>query len=380
MNRLYLRHFLPLALICSFAAFAQEKPADSKPAASPAQTQAPAATPAPAQTAPQPAASVADTSPLAQRLAENVRARFKVPANVKIEISPRRASELTGYDVVTVTLVEGEKRSPHDFYLSRDGNTLAQLSKMDVSKYPFETAGRPSLGPEDAKVTVIVYDDFQCPYCARGYKTLMHQVLPDYKDKIRVVYKDFPLYDIHPWAIHAAVDANCLFAQSNDAYWDFADYVHGNQDAIRGENRPLPDQFAALDKSALDYGKKRNLDGAKLDACVKGQDSSAVMASSRYGEHALGIDATPTIFINGSRYDGAVPEDALREALNSALKDAGVTPPQSKTGMNVITDPNAVKDVLNKLAPGAKPGTAAGNTPPPAKAPAADASAPPKQD
>ena len=299
-----------------------------------------------------------------------------MPANVKIEVSQGRPSELSGYDVVTVTLVEGDKRSPHDFYLSKDGNTLAQLSKMDVSKYPFETAGRPSVGAQDAKVTVIVYDDFQCPYCARGYKTLMHDVLPDYKDKVRIIYKDFPLSDIHPWAIHAAVDANCLFAQSNDAYWDFADYVHGNQAAIRGENRPLPDQFAALDHSALDYGKKHNLDSSKLDSCVKAQDSSAVMASSRYGERALGIDATPTIFINGSRYDGAVPEDDLREALNTALKDAGVTPPPSKTGANVINDPNAVKDVLNKLAPGAKPGTASA-TPAPAKAPA-DASAPPK--
>ncbi|HEV2112835.1 MAG TPA: thioredoxin domain-containing protein, partial [Terriglobales bacterium] len=356
---------------------------DSKPAASPAQPQ-PATAQSQAPSAAQPAAPTkpatppADNSPTALRLAENVRARFKVPVNVKIEISQPRPSELSGYDVVTVTLAEGDKRSPHDFYLSKDGNTLAQLSKMDVSKYPFDTAGRPSLGPADAKVTVIVYDDFQCPYCARGYKTLMHQVLPDYKDKIRIVYKDFPLSEIHPWAIHAAVDANCLFAQSTDAYWDFADYVHGNQGVIKGENRPLPDQFAALDKSAEEYGKKHNVDAAKLDACVKAQESSAVMASSRYGERALGIDATPTIFINGSRYDGAVPEDDLRAALNDALKNAGVTPPPSKSATSVVNDPNAVKDVLNKLGPAAKPGPQSNGNPAPAK-PAADPVPPPKQ-
>ena len=269
-------------------------------------------------------------------------------------MGPRRASELSGYDLVNITLIDGDRHSPHDFYLSKDGGTLAQLSKMDISKDPFDTSGRPSLGPKDAKVTVIVYDDFQCPYCARGHKTLMHGVLPDYKDKIRIVYKDFPLYDIHPWAIHAAVNANCLADQNNDAYWDFADYVHGNQGAIRGDNRPLSDQFATLDHSTLDYGKKHNLDGAKLDACVKAQDSSAVMASSKYGEKALGIDATPTIFINGARFDGAMPADDLRAALNTALHDAGVSPPAGKTGTNGGNDPNGPKDVLNKVSPGAQ--------------------------
>ena len=276
---------------------------------------------------------------------------------------------------MTVTLVEGDKRSPHDFYLSKDGNTLAQLSKMDVSKFPFDTGGRPSIGAKDAKVTVLVYDDFQCPYCARSYKTMMHSVFPDYKDKVRIVYKDFPLAEIHPWAVHAAVDANCLFDQSNDAYWDFADYVHSNQGAIKGDNRPLPDQLAALDKSAEDYGKRRNLNATKLEACVKAQDSAAVMASSRYGERALGIDATPTIFINGTRFDGAVPEEDLRAALNDALKDAGVTPPPAKAASNVVNDPSAVKDVLNKLSPASKPG--ATGTPAAAK-PATDAAPPPK--
>ena len=346
MSSKYRALLLSLVLSLSLGVLAQNKP--TEPASSAAQNPAAAAGQAP---------TPAMDSATSQRIEQNIRARFKVPASVKVEVSPRKPSEISGYDLVTITLVDGSKHSPHDFYLSKDGGTLAQLSKMDISRDPFDTAGRPSLGPKDAKVTVIVYDDFECPYCARGYKTLMHDLLPDYKDKIRIVYKDFPLYDIHPWAIRAAVDANCLADQNNDAYWDFADFVHGNQAAIKGENRPLPDQFGALDHSALDYGKKHNLDGAKLDACVKAQDSSAVMASSKYGERALGIDATPTIFINGTRFDGAVPAEELRAALNTALQDAGVAVPAGKSGANIINDPNAVKDVMNKLGvqpPGAK--------------------------
>src|SRR5947207_1704419 len=276
-------------------------------------------------------AGAADSTDLRHRIEKNVRAHFKVPNRVQIEVSQPRPSELNGYDAATVTLISGEKRNPYEFYVSKDGKTLAQLNKLDVSQDPFEVAGRPSRGAADAKVTVIVWDDFQCPYCAIGYKTLFSDVLPQYQDRVRVVYKDFPLMEIHPWAVHAAVDANCLFAQSNDAYWDYAGYVHSNQKEIRGADQPLAKQLAALDASALDAGKKYKMDLPKLQACVKAQDDKAVQASAKYGEQALGIDATPTIYINGTKLDGAVPADELRSALNNALHEAGVPAPEIKS-------------------------------------------------
>lgn len=278
------------------------------------------------------AASAASTTPTleqAKRIEQNVRAHFKVPARIRIEVGALRPSDLAGFDAVTITVVNGERRNPYDFYLSKDGNTLAQLTKMDVSQNPFDTTGRPSRGAGNAKVDVVVWDDFQCPYCAMGYKILFDEVLPQYKDNVRVVYKDFPLTEIHPWATHAAVDANCLFAQSNDAYWDFAAYVHGNQKQIRGENRPLPDQFAALDHSAFDTGKKYSLDAAKLEGCVKTQDASGVLASVKYGDKSLGIDSTPAIYVNGTLLvGGAVPAEEVEAAIDEALRMAGAPVPE----------------------------------------------------
>lgn len=317
--------------------------------------------PAASSAAPQPDASSAApsqaNSEVRQRIEDNIRAHFKIPSNVKVEVGAIGPSDMPGYDGVKVTLVNGDRRSPYDFYISKDGKTLAQLNKMDVSQNPFDVAGRPSRGPADAKVTLLVYDDFQCPYCARAYKTLFSEIYPEYKDKVRIVYKDFPLYEIHPWALHAAVDANCLFAQSNDAYWDFADYVHLNQGEIKGENRPIEQQYAALDQSATKYGDKHNLDKTKLDACIKAQDNKDVMASVKYGETTLGLDATPTMFLNGSRMDGAVPADALREEFDAALRDAGVTPPAHPTNAKdakIVNDSNAVKNVLKAVTPPAK--------------------------
>jgi len=134
--------------------------------------------------------------------------------------------------------------------------------------------------------------------------------------------------EIHPWAIHAAVDANCLAAQNGDAYWDFADYLHANQKEISSE-KTRDGQNAALDKLAIQQGQKHNLDASKLQACVKAQDDSAVRASQREGDK-LGVSATPAMFVNGQKVDGAVPIEEVRAVLDSALRDAGVAPPEHK--------------------------------------------------
>jgi protein-disulfide isomerase len=272
---------------------------------------------------------------LNQRIEKNVRAQFKIPRQVAVEVGPRRPNPRYGdFDQITITLVSQEQRTPFEFLLSKDGNTLIRFAPMDISKDPFDAAGRPSRGasPADAKVTIVVYDDFQCPYCAQGHKTLMTDILPEYKSNVRVVYKDYPLAGIHPWAIRAAVNANCLFDQKNDAYWEFTDYVHANQREIRGVEKPKPveEQLTGLDQAALSYGSKHKLDMNRLQACVKTQDESAVRASMKYAEDTLGVESTPTMFINGQRVEGAIPVDELRTVLDAALREAGATTPVRK--------------------------------------------------
>jgi len=195
------------------------------------------------------------------------------------------------------------------------------MKKIDVN-------GRPTRGNKDAKVTVVNYDDFECPFCSRMHETLFPGLFKEYGDRVLFIYKDYPLEEIHPWAVHAAVNANCLGAQNSDAYWDYADYLHGNQRSIGGE-KGRDGQNAELDKLAILQAQKHNLDVAKLQACVKAQDEKAVRASMREGE-TVGVDATPVMFINGQKLDGAVPADDLRLALDQALKDAGVAPPEHK--------------------------------------------------
>ncbi|HTS04868.1 MAG TPA: thioredoxin domain-containing protein, partial [Candidatus Eisenbacteria bacterium] len=170
------------------------------------------------------------------------------------------------------------------------------------------------------------FDDFECPFCSRMHQTLFPELLKEYGDRVTFIYKDYPLTEIHPWAVHAAVDADCLADQSGDAYWDFADYIHANKQEVDKKETPAA-RFEALDKITLLQGQKHNLDSAKLQACVKAQNEDAVHASMKEADE-LGVNATPTLFINGRKIDGAVPIDEVRAALDSALKDAGLPVPE----------------------------------------------------
>src|SRR5580700_5684736 len=194
---------------------------------------------------------------VARRIEQQVRIFYTVPTRVKVILGPTKASEFPNYDALTITFDSGEKKQTYDFLLAKDGKTLLRMTKLDLSKDPYaevmkkiDVGGRPTRGNSKAKVVAVNYDDFECPFCSRMHQTLFPDLLKEYGDRVLFIYKDFPLAEIHPWATHAAVDANCLLVESNDAYWDYADYLHANQHAISGE-RGRDGQNAELDKLAL---------------------------------------------------------------------------------------------------------------------------------
>jgi len=261
-----------------------------------------------------------------------VRAFYTIPPEVKVVVGPLKTSDFPNYDALTIVFDGGGKKQEYEFLLSKDNKTLIRMTRMDLTKDPYaevmkkiDVSGRPVRGNKDAKVVAVNYDDFQCPFCSRMHETLFPQLLKEYGDRVQFIYKDYPLTEIHPWAIHAAVNANCLGAQNGDAYWDFADYMHANQREVNGE-KGKEAQFALLDKIALQQGQKHNLDLAKLQSCVKAQDDKAIRVSMREAD-ALGVNATPTMYVNGEKMDGALPVEELRAIFDRALQQAGVAVP-----------------------------------------------------
>ncbi len=286
-------------------------------------------------TPPQPAAqSSQDYAALSRHIQIMIRSQFNLPSDYSVMLSARRPSKFPGYDTFPVLIAHGSNDIYEEFLISSDNKTLVHLDKFDLANDPafsIDVTGRPIRGNPDAKVTVINFDDLQCPFCARMHQTLFPATLDHYKDKVRFVYKDFPLPpEMHPWAMHAAVDANCLAAQSDDAYWKYVDYIHPHRQEISGPNHDEAKSATMLDVLAREQAAKANLDAAKLNACLAGQDESKVRKSIRLAD-ALKFRGPPALYVNGEYIDGAVPQDQLWTVIDRALRDAGVQPPPPPT-------------------------------------------------
>jgi protein-disulfide isomerase len=270
-----------------------------------------------------------DPATLNRHIEVLVRSQFNVPQDYTVTLGTRGPSLVTGFETLPITFTRGTKSKVENFLISKDGQTLARLETFDLAQDPvfsIDVAGRPIRGNPNAKVTVINFDDLECPYCARMHEALFPSTLERYKDKVRFIYKDDPLIELHPWAMRASVDANCLAAQSGDVYWTYVDYLHAHGQEVSGEDRNPAKSFAALDRIARQEATLAKLDSGKLDACLTKQDESQVKASAAEAEN-LKIDGTPALFVNGERIDGAIQEDMVWAVIDRALRAAGVEPP-----------------------------------------------------
>jgi protein-disulfide isomerase len=280
---------------------------------------------------------------LQHRVEVLLRGKAQLPPGSSINISPVEPSDVAGFHTINVTFTADDKTShPVTFLLSDDGKTVAQFIKYDISADPrnlISDDGRPGRGgPASAPVVIVNFDDLECPFCARFHDSLFPAITQRYGDKVHIVYRDFPL-DQHPWATHAAVDVNCLAAQSPTGYWNLIDYIHHNAEEIGADPTAKPEDskpdapkhtldraYTQLDKLTREQGAQQKVDAPKLDACIAKQDPGAIEASKQLGT-ALNIESTPTYFINGEKYEGALPIDYIFGQIDSALRAEGVTPP-----------------------------------------------------
>lgn len=156
-------------------------------------------------------------------------------------------------------------------------------------------------GNFDAPITIVEYSDFQCPYCSRFHDT-MTQVMENYPNDVRWVYKNFPLDSLHPYARKAAEAAECAADQGK--FWEYADGLFANQRSINS------DYFPAL-------AKKLGLNASEFDKCFSsGKYSQKVNDNSLEGRQN-GVTGTPGSYINGQKLGGAVPYEKLKPIIDS---------------------------------------------------------------
>jgi protein-disulfide isomerase len=170
-------------------------------------------------------------------------------------------------------------------------------------RYDIPTEGFPSLGPDDAPITIVEFSDFECPFCRRFQQETYKPLLDSYPGKIRMVYRNLPLTSIHPDAFPSAVAAACAFDQ--DAFWPYHDKLFSSEQL--GE------------EVYLQYASDLNLDLTAFQECIDSdRHNDAINADADFAIK-LGINSTPTFFINGLAVVGAQPLDVFKQVIDKEL-------------------------------------------------------------
>ena len=173
----------------------------------------------------------------------------------------------------------------------------------------------PSAGRTDAPVQIVMYSDFQCPFCARVGPTVK-KVQQTYGDRVRVVFRDFPLSSIHPRASAAAVAARCAYDQGR--FWEYHDRLFGNSGRLE-------------DRDLAQYATEVGLDVSRFTACTQEPGPTARVAGNLSSGESLGVSATPAFFINGRFMPGAQPFEAFQRVIDDELKNTA-PPAANRTG------------------------------------------------
>jgi protein-disulfide isomerase len=174
----------------------------------------------------------------------------------------------------------------------------------------------PSLGPADAPVTIVEFSDFQCPYCARFQSDTLPQILSNYGDRVRFVYRDFPLVSIHQYALKAAEAADC--ANEQGQYWPYHDLLFKNQSAL--DDASLKGYAASL---GLDTGVfNQCLDTDKYRSEIQKDEQDGIAAGVQ-GTPAFAIGVSKGQLVHASLIFGAYPYPTFQAHIEAALKEAG---------------------------------------------------------
>jgi len=252
-----------------------------------------------------------------EQLIKFFRKKNNVPPAAAVTVTGVKDSVIKGAkEGVLVVGPPQAKQVP--FTLSSDGKYAIFGDSVDLSVDPSKAVmakikldEASCQGPKDAKVIIVKFSDYQCPFCAKGYTT-MEEVLKQYGDKVRFCFKDFPL-GFHPWAEPAAIAAKCVKQQNAEAYWKVYHGFFENQKDVNPGN---------VNEKAWSFVEGAGLDKGKFDECVNSKATQATVKAETAEGQSLGVTGTPSFVINGRLLVGAQPIDAFKAVIDDELASA----------------------------------------------------------
>jgi protein-disulfide isomerase len=236
------------------------------------------------------------------------------PPQVKLDVSDATPSDVPGLLALTVRASAGAAAEQLHYYVTRDGKKIIDGRAFDASENPFKreidklkTDSAPGLGTPGAPVVIVVFSDFQCGYCKKEAEALRAELVKTFPTQVRLYFKDYPLETIHPWAKTAAIAGRCVFRQDANKFWDYHDAVFADQEKITAEN---------VRSTVKEIAKAKGLDEPSLDACLADKSAEAEIAKSVAEAQELGVQSTPTLFVNGRSIPGSVPWQNLKQIID----------------------------------------------------------------
>ncbi len=218
-----------------------------------------------------------------------------------------------------------------------DPNTGSEVVSLEQTKYPygdlnygvgsgmitkgnktFDVEGEPYIGSEDAEVSMVAFEDFECPFCNRFNNNAFPQIKDNHvkNGEARYYWKNFALTRLHPWAESAGVAAECALNQDAAAFWTYKNGFFNNQDALK--NVYKSDQ-AKFDQSMKKWASQIGIDTKKFNQCYDNQEELDEVQEDQQQGSELGVSGTPTVFVNDRKLVGAQPYSKYKSAISSEL-------------------------------------------------------------
>lgn len=244
-------------------------------------------------------------SPSAEELKKKVdaylRNMFAFGPDVKLAVGEFKESGVANLLETNISVTIGENKEDAKMWVSKDGKYLLRGEMVDMSKDGFaenraklDLKAAPVTGNPNATVTIVEFADFECPVCRQLHEAI-RGLLPKYP-QVRLVFKDFPLEQMHPWARTGALAGRCAYQQDVKAFWKMYDNLYDNQDLISAAN--------AWDKT-VDYAGQAGLKPDVFKSCMTSPEATAAVDASISNGKLLDVTSTPTLFVNGRRVVGA---------------------------------------------------------------------------
>jgi protein-disulfide isomerase len=243
-----------------------------------------------------------------------LREAAKIPAQKELKVGAFDKTPYPQFLKSVVTASDGKNTQSGDVFITKDRRTgivqgIILPFRDDVVRSMINTKDMPSQGPANAPVTVVEYADLECPTCARLQEFLEKQLLPKYGDKVRVIFKEFPIPG-HEWSATAAVANECAYEINPSAFSGYRTLIFASQTSINATN---------VRERLVSLGEQAGLDAVKLATCVDSKASQPRVEAGRREGNDLSVNKTPTSFVNGRIIIGLQTESAWDKIIGDAL-------------------------------------------------------------